>query len=207
MGFRGLYFDILTMFRLIGQIMRRLNRDIVNLGKPMPKKWLPSDPEDDLFNVLSLVKVDFASLIIFLGILLEKVARLLHNISVGNRPYEIRFSKWRDEIRNGKYVVPDDLKELMENTPWYDEFHKLRNKYTVHWGYSVGGIVKFISSISLQLLSHYKKDAEIIYEVNDINKLCKDILNFFTEFNDFLCDNFHLFPIRITTSSEVDDDG
>lgn len=205
-GFRGLYFDIVIMFRLIGQIMRRLNRDIVNLGKPTPKKWSPSDPEDDLFNALSLVKVDFTSLIIFLGILLEKGARLLHNITTGNRPSSIRFSKWRNDIKNGKYIVPTDLKELMINANWYDEFDKLRNKYTIHWGYSVGSIVKFISSISIQLLSHYKEDAEIIYDVNDINKLCNDILNFFTEFNDFLCNNFDLFPIRITKSNEVDGD-
>ena len=199
--FRGLYFDIITMFLLIGQIMRRLNRDIINLRKPTPKKWSSSDPEDDLFNALSLAKLDFTSLITFLSILLEKVARLLHNITMGTSPSSTSFSDWRKKVKNGNYLMPTDLKELIINANWYDELDKLRNRYTIHWGYSIGGIVKNIPSIYIQLLSHYKEDVEILYDVNDINKLCNDILNFFTDFNNFLCNNFDLFPIRITKSS------
>jgi len=195
MGFRGLYFDIVMMFRLIGQILRRLNRDLSNLRKPIPKKWSPSDPEDERFYVLSLAKIDFTSLIIFLGILLEKVARLLHNISEGDRPSPIRFSKWRNDIIKGKFLVPNDLIKLLMNTSWYDEFNNLRNRYTVHYGYSIGSVVMAIKT-EIQLLSHYKKE-QIMYDINDIQRLCDDIYRFFEDLNEFLYDNFDSFPIRI----------
>lgn len=200
-GFRGLYFDIVMMFRLIGQITRRLNRDFENIIEHYPPrgKWSPSDPEDELFNVLFLAQIDFTSLIVFLGILLEKVARLLHNITKGNRPYSIRFSKWRNEIRNEKYVVPDDLKKLMEDTPWYDEFYKLRNKYTVHYGYSIGGI---INNTKIQLLSHNEQETEIIYDIEDIKKISSDIYLFFNDLNEFLCGNFDIFPIKMSVNTE-----
>jgi len=136
-GFRGLYFDIIMMFRLIGQIMRRLNRDLLNLIKEQEiraqmaagrrVKWTPSDPEDDTFNVIFLAKIDFSSLITFIGILLEKVARLLQNITIGNGP-GLSFTDWRNKIINGTFLVPNDLEKIMRNTIWYDEFDKLRNK-------------------------------------------------------------------------------
>lgn len=198
MGFRGQYFDIIMMFRLIGQILRRLNRDLLNVRKPIPKRWSPSDPEDEPFYVLSLAKIDFTSLITFLSILLEKVARLLHNISEGDRPSPIRFSKWRNDIIKGKFLVPDDLRILMTNTSWYDKFDILRNRYTVHYGYSIGSLV-ISEKTEIQLLSHYNKK-QMLYDINDIQKMCDDIYRFFEDLNEFLCNNFDSFPINIRKS-------
>ncbi|MFH0748726.1 MAG: hypothetical protein V1915_02245 [Candidatus Bathyarchaeota archaeon] len=182
-GFRGLYFDIIMMFRLIAQIMRGLDRDLLNLIKMQEKhaqmtagqrvKWTPSDQEDEKFNVLFLAQIDFSSLIIFYGILLEKIARLLHNITIGNRPGPRSFTDWRNKIITDKFVVPNDLKKLMKNTIWYDEFDKLRNKYTIHSGYSIGGIINYST---FQLLSHEEK--EITYKINNIENLSKSIYLF-----------------------------
>ena len=208
MGFLGLYYDIIMMFRLIGQIMRRLNRDFLNLIKEREMyararageriKWEPSDPEDESFNVLLLAKLDFTSLISFFGILLEKVARLLHRISVGDRPGPRSFTDWRKDIINGKFLVPSDLEELMRNATWYDEFYKLRNRYTIHYGYSVGSIINYRT---LQLLSHYEE--EIMYDINDVQRLCDDIYQFFEDLNKFLCDNFDKLPIRIIVKTSI----
>lgn len=190
--YRFLVWDIITMFRWIGQTLRRLNRDFHNVinDDHRPKK----EPEDNYFNVLFLVNIDFNTLIGFLGILLEKVARLLYNSTEGNRPYSIRFSKWRDDMVNGKYLVPNDLEELMRKTLWYSKFEKLRNKYTIHYGYSIGGIV---DNTKIQLLSHNEEDKEILYNIDDMQELCYDVISFFEELNKFLCENFDSLPIKI----------
>lgn len=192
--FRGLYFDISSMFNLIGQILRRLNRDFLNIRKPKPKpkKWTPSDPEDELFLVFSLATIDFNSLIVFLGILLEKVARLLRCISMGDRP-GLSFTDWRKDIINSKFLVPSDLEQLMKNTPWYNKFDTLRNKFIIHHGYHIGGI---INNTAFSLSSHYK-DRKTTYDISDIQKLCNEIYLFFENLNEFLCDNFDSYPIRI----------
>jgi len=194
--FRGLYFDITSMFILIGQILRRLNRDFLNIRKPIPKKWTPSDLEDERFFLISLATIDFNSLIVFIGILLEKVARLLRCISVGDRPGPLSFTDWRKDISNGKFLVPSDLEQLMENTLWYNKFDTLRNKFIIHHGYHIGGI---INKTAFSLSSHYR-DRKTTYDISDIQKLCNDIYHFFENLNKFLCDNFDSYPIRITKS-------
>ena len=194
--FRGLYFDIVSMFILIGQILRRLNRDFLNIKKPIPKKWTPSDPEDELFLKSSLATIDFNSLILFLGLLLEKVARLLRGISRGDRPGPLSFTDWRKDIINGKFLVPSDLEELIKKTFWYDDFEKLRNRYTAHYGFHIGGI---LNSNALQLLSHYEEEKR--YDIDDIQKLSDEIYRFFEDLNKFLCDNIDSFPIHIKKSS------
>lgn len=209
-GFHGLFWDIATMFTLIGHIMRRLNRDSLNLIKEHERmerlragerlKWEPSDPEDEPFNVLSLAKIDFSSLIIFFGILLEKVARLLRSISKGDRPSSISFTDWRKNIIDGKYLVPSDLEELMRNATWYDEYYILRNRYTIHYGFSIGSIINYRT---FQLISHYEDQK--MYDLIDIQTLCDDVYQFFIDLNKFLCENFDEFPIKIILRAGTDE--
>ena len=185
--------DLTMMYRLIGQISRRLNRDFITILNEdhTPKK----EPEDVYFNSLFHVNVDFTSLIVFLGILVEKAARLSHSITVGNRPWKLSFRDWKDKIVKGSLIAPEDFKELFINTRWYETLDMLRNEYTIHHNISIGGVV---NKTKFQFISNLD-ERQKIYDIKEMENLSDDILTYFKDYNDFLCNNFDLLPIQIDT--------
>ena len=195
-GFSFLCFDIITMYRYIGEIMRRLNRDFLILEKREMKPQ--KEPEDDFFGTLHRTHVDFLSLIVFLNILMEKAARLLVNISKGNTPSDISFNDWKKDIRNNKITLHQKLRELILNTPWFDEIRNIRVKYAVHHNYSMGGIIDYNTT---QLVSHLRrkngKQMQMLYHIRDIQRISDSILTFFNDLGDYISTNFDSLPIRI----------
>lgn len=192
MRFRSLVWDLLIMYRMIGQVIRRLNRDFINLrnNDHTPKR----EPEDDLFYVLTLVNLDFTSFILLTRILMDKVARLLYNISKGDRPSIKRFVDWKRKISKDEVLVPTKLKELIVNTPWFDELKDVRDDYVVHDGYTALGVQNWDTLV----LRSITDSTEIYYNHEKIQKLCDDILDFLKNLNNYLCDNFEILPVEIT---------
>lgn len=155
-----------------------------------------SEPEDDLFYVLSLVNLDFTSFILLTRILMDKVARLLYNISKGDRPSIKRFVDWKKKILKDEVIVPPNLKKLIVNTPWFDELKDVRDDYVVHDGYTAYGVKNWNTLI----LRSITDGTEIHYDTTKIQKLCDDIPNFLDNLNNFLCDYFEILPVEIIRS-------
>lgn len=191
MRFRMLIGDLLVMYRLIGQIIRRLDRDFINLQK---KDYTPkSEPEDDMFYVLSLINLDFISYLLFSRILMDKVARLLYSVTKGERPSINRFVDWKKKISKEQRIVPSELKELIINTPWFDELKDVRDDYVVHNGYALHGI----SNWDTIILRSITNNSEIKYDITRIQNMCDDISGFLEKLNNYLCVNFEKLPIKI----------
>jgi hypothetical protein len=94
--------------------------------------------------------------------------------------------------------APDELKNIILNTSWFDEIRYIRIKYAIHHNHSIGGI---LNNNAVQLVSHLrdddKKTLERTYHINDIQKISDDVLQFFDTLADCLCDNFNMLPFRI----------
>ena len=114
-GFHALVWDVLIFSGHVGWIIRRLDVDISHCLEPdlTPKRGrrLATIP----FETFSLLAVDLSSLILFGRILMDKIARLMHNIIVGEAiPSSSDFTDWRSKVDELKGEDLEELRGIIE---------------------------------------------------------------------------------------------
>ena len=188
--------DITQMFRIIGYILRRLNEDFINLQPLTDFDGLTVKGSEELITDMSLTTLDFTSLIIFLNMLMEKAARLLHSSSTGDKPSNFSFNDWKEKISKDKIIVPATLGEIVSSTPWFDDLRELRVKYVIHHNFSICAISE---KNEIRIRSSLKDYKEEKLSIEDMQKISNEVYDFFVTLSGYLCDNVNTLPIRINT--------
>ena len=194
MEFRVLISDILSFFRYIGAILKRLNDNTLKCLEP---DLTPKRGKEFPFGVISLMNIDLISFVLFARILMDKISPLLSKIVVGgDKPSKNRFNDWRKKIDKYEGNGLEELKKIICNANWFDELKNLRDDYVVHHGLFFHNIVFADSKLGFQLRSQLKKE-EVFLSIEKVKEVSQNIFQFLEELNKFLCDKIDLLPIEI----------
>lgn len=202
--FRVSFNTVLVTYIWIGHILKRIDNELSNdlafletlrlveRGVHVTVNDLPpSDP--------NLTNIDIMSLIIFSNILMDDIARFLNFLFWGeSKPKTKNFDVLKKTIGNFDGCGLEKLKQIIQNTSWYEQLKELRDKPIVHKGkkdISIGG-----KGQTIGIWLRYIRDGKIkewFYANTDIDKLCGNMLRFLTDLNTFLCQNFESLPIKV----------
>ena len=193
--------DISNFWRHIGYIIARLNE---NLSFYLSSDLTPKTPEELIsesfpLDSVNLINVDLISLFLFIRILMDKVARLLHNILYGEKkPSLNRFIKWKEEIGEYKGYKIDQLQKIIKGASWFNELKDLRDHCVVHDGKTSAGVAVRHGREFGVFMQSFSGNKDIFYSLGKIQELIQNSYQFLENLNIFLCDNFKNLPIKTT---------
>ena len=170
--------------------MKRLNEDYQKNLKDIEDRGFPSG--------IVQTNVDSVSLLLFGRILMDKIARLLHDVLRGNKiPSCNRFQDWRKKIKKFEGEGISELKKLVLKANWFEDLKNLRDDYVVHHGFSESSLGTHGNDIGIHLHSYRKRCKDVFVNVEKISELFQEIWLFMSSLNSFLCSSLDLLPIEI----------
>jgi len=204
MKFRVSLFTVLTTYRWIGFILKRIDNDLYNDLESHKKFELLSEgvrataDEMPTFNPF-LTNIDIISLIVFVNILMDDIARFLRFLFRGeSTPKTKNFDKLKKTMNNLEGQKLEELNRIIQNTDWYQELKDLRDNPIVHRGDRDSGIGIYGERIGISL-RHIKdrKIRETFMSNLEIDKICENVYRFLKDLNEFLCKNFDYLPLEV----------
>ena len=202
--FRISLFTILTTYTWIGFILERIDNDLYNDLEFLEKLQLASQgvrvTADELPpSNTHLTHIDITSLIVFLNILMDDVTRFLKFLFRGeSTPKTKSFDQLKKTMNNLEGQKLEELNGIIQNTDWYQDLKDLRDKPIVHRGEKDSAIGRHGEKIGIYL--RYIQDQEVretFISNLEIDTICKNVNNFLTDLNEFLCENFDYLPLEV----------
>lgn len=205
MKFRVSLFTILNTYTWIGFILKRIDNDLYNDLESHKKFQLVSKgvrvtademPPSNPF----LTNIDIVSLIVFVNILMDDIARFLRFLFRGESTPETKnFDKLKKTMNNLEGQKLEELNRIIQNTDWYQELKDLRDKPIVHKGHKDSGIGIDRERIGIYLrYIEDRKIRETFISNLEIDKIRENVYGFLKGLNEFLCRNFDHLPLEVT---------
>jgi len=203
--FRVSLFTIFTTYTWIGLILKRIDNDLYNDLEFHKKLRLvsqgvratadelpPSDPH--------LTNIDIVSLIVFLNILMDDIARFLKFLFRSeSTPKTKNFDKLKKTMNSLEGQKLEELNRIIQNTHWYQELKDLRDKPIVHKGQKDSGLG--IQGERIGIYLRYIQDRKIretFISNLEIDRICENVYGFLKSLDEFLCRNFDYLPLEVT---------
>lgn len=203
--FRVSLFTILITYTWIGFILKRIDNDLYNDLEFHKKLRLASQGVRVTADELSpsnphLTNIDIVSLIVFLNILMDDIARFLKFLFRSeSTPKTKNFDKLKKTMNNLEGQKLEELNRIIQNTDWYQELKELRDKPIVHKGQKDSGIG--IQGERIGIYLRYIQDRKIretFISNLEIDRICENVYDFLKSLNEFLCRNFDYLPLEAT---------
>jgi hypothetical protein len=201
--FRVSLFSIRTIFIWISHILTRIDNDLDN-ALTFHKKTESADegiPIDELLPLMnpSMTNIDVISLIIFLNILMDHVARFLKFLFRSeSTPKTKSFYDLKKSLKDFKSPRLLELNKIIQDTDWFQNLKNLRDHPIIHRGekHSQIGIHKERIGIHLRYVEN-RMVKNVFLSNLEIDKICKNIYHFLEDLNEYLCTNFDYLPLEV----------
>jgi hypothetical protein len=206
--FRISFFTILNTYTWIRFILKRIDDDLYNDLESHKKLQLVSKGVRVIVDEMPpsntiLTNIDIASLIVFLNILMDDIARFLRFLFAGESTPKTRsFDKLKKTMNNLEGQKLEELNRIIQDTDWYQELKDLRDNPIVHKGHKGSGIR--ISGERIGVYLRYIQDQntrETFMSNLEIDRICENVYGFLESLNEFLCRNFDCLPLEVKKKS------
>lgn len=211
--------DLRSIFIDISLVVSRINEDGLRLDRrqelfdiALSRKWTSIEKKEinDLDFVVSYLLLDVRSLIVFLLIFMDKLARFLALlIKKGESKLRSKsFYYFQRDLAKLKGKEIEEFSQLIkENSKWFAKLKELRDDFVEHHP-AAGGAISFENgeaNIALTTRKKTNKEPKFIIMGSQAKKLpireVDEILLKFKELlrslSDYLCSNFETLPIEV----------
>jgi hypothetical protein len=184
----GDFFDSLECNRKMRQVVK---------GSKIKSEELPPA------NYITLTNIDITSLVLFLHILMDDVARFMQFLlkTSGKSP---KFNSFTDLKKTVSKFEGNKLEQLIQIIDhaydvWYEELDILRDKPIVHFRRIPLNLCIEGDEIGVRLQYRENKKTEEKFISNlKVDCLCNHAYRFLVDLNGYLCENFDHLPLEIS---------
>lgn len=210
MGLFGNFNQIALIVSRINEDIGRINRNeelfcIATIGGQLTED--ETQELDKSTKNVELFCLDTASVLVFVNIFMDKMAKFLGQLIKAERVRTKSFGHFMNDLRKLK---ADKIRELIqlidEHTKWFVDFKNMRNVFVVHHP-GAGRAVEFLDSKAFVVLTTAKegtKEANHVLmnskakgiSIDDIDDSLERLKSLLKKLNEFLCENLGSLPIK-----------
>jgi len=208
--------DLYHIFVDIARIVSRINQDGHGINRmeelysiANSRSWTDSEAEEmeNLDHVLGFLLLDIRSLLIFIVMFMDKLARFV-SLIINKKLSNDSFYHFKQELVNlGGKEIQEFGQLINDNTEWFENVRVLRNVFVVHHP-GAGGVMVFKNGKpSAGLTTRKKINREHKYIIMDsqakdismdeINKILLQLRKLLIVLDGYLCSHINILPIEV----------
>ena len=210
MGLFGIFNQIALIVSRINEDIGRINRNeelfrIATIGGQLTED--ETHELDKSTNNVELFCLDTASVLIFVNIFMDKLAKFLGQLIKAEKVRTKNFSCFMDSLRELKIGKIRELVQLIdEHTKWFVDFKDARDDFVVHHP-GAGRAIELLDGKAFVVLTTAKggtKEAKHVLmnseakgiSIDDISDSLERLRSLLKNLNEFLCENLGSLPIK-----------
>jgi len=211
--------DLRHIFHDIALIVSRINQDGSGINRreelfhiTHSRKWTDSEEEEmeNLDLVISFFLLDIRSLLIFLVIFMDKLARFL-NLIIDNKGKNLRnrsFTSFNEDLAKLRGKEIEEFGQLInDSTAWFEKVRVLRNVFVVHHP-GASGAMTFGNGKAYAALTTRKKinrDPKYIImdsqatdvPIEELHRILLELKKLLKVLDEYLCSRINILPIEV----------